>query len=446
MSEVRTVRIGTGAGFAGDRIAPAVDLAKRGALDFLVFECLAERTIALAQQARLHDPSGGFDRLLERRLRAVLPACHANGTRIVTNMGAANPRAAARRAADVARDLGLRGLRVAAVLGDDVLDRTGDIALDELGATVRELGDRVISANAYTGIRGIVAALDAGADVVVCGRVADPALFVAPLVQTHRWAMDDWDRLGKGTLIGHLLECAAQVTGGYFADPGRKDVPNLAEIGFPIAEVGADGNAVVSKLEGTGGQVTRATCIEQLLYEVHDPAAYMQPDVIADFSQVQFERIGPDRVRVTGGTGRRAPAMLKVSVGYRDGWIGEGQISYAGSGCVARGRLAADLVTARLGPLGDDVLERRSDLIGYDAVSRAVRDPRPDPPEIRMRFAARCRTRAGAHRVAEEVEGLYLCGPSGGGGFTGRTQEVVAIASGYIAAPDVCQTHEMTET
>ncbi|MGR3481277.1 acyclic terpene utilization AtuA family protein, partial [Salipiger marinus] len=325
-----TIRIGAGAGFQGDRIGPAVDLAERGGLDFLVFECLAERTIALAQQARLADPAAGFDPRLERRLRAVLPACAKAGTRIVTNMGAANPRAAAARARAVVAELGL-DLKVAAVTGDDVLDRIGGQVLDETGRPARDLGARLISANAYIGVGGIVAALAQGADIVICGRASDPALFLAPLVHHFGWAMDDWTRLGRGTLVGHLLECSAQITGGYFADPGVKDVPGLAHLGFPLAEVAEDGTAVITKLPGTGGLVSRATCTEQLLYEIHDPARYMQPDVIADFSGVTLDQIGPDRVRVAGAGGQAPSGLLKVSVGYRDGWLGEGQISYAGA-------------------------------------------------------------------------------------------------------------------
>lgn len=439
------VRIGAGAGFSGDRIGPAADLAKHGALDFLVFECLAERTIALAQQERLRNPKAGFDRLLERRMRAVLPACARNGTRVVTNMGAANPRGAARRIIEVARNIGLDGLKVAAVLGDDVLDRMGDLDLPEIGTTTGTLGDRVVSANVYIGTSGIVGALDAGADVVVCGRASDPALFLAPLVHAHGWRMDDCDRLGRGTLVGHLLECAAQVTGGYFADPGIKDVPDLAKIGFPIAEVDAQGDAVITKLPGTGGMVTRATCTEQLLYEIHDPAAYLQPDVSADFSDVRFEEVGPDRVRATGARGQPAPDTLKVSVGYLDGWIGEGEISYAGTGCVARARLAGELVAARLDDVNGAILEHRIDLIGFDAVSDGPPQGAYEPSEVRMRFAARCETGGAARRVTEEVEGLYLCGPSGGGGVACRTREVVAIASSLLPSPDVPTTFEIEE-
>ncbi len=438
------VRIGTGAGFQGDRIAPAVDLAERGELDFLIFECLAERTIALAQQARLADPAAGYDPLLERRMRAVLPACALNGTRIVTNMGAANPRAAAERTRAVVRELGLP-LTVAAVTGDDVLGLVGDSLLTETGAPARALEDRLISANAYIGVAGIVEALDAGADIVICGRASDPALFLAPLVHRFGWAMDDWTRLGRGTLIGHLLECSAQITGGYFADPGVKEVPDLAEVGFPLAEVSEDGTAVITKLPGTGGLVTRATCTEQLLYEIHDPARYIQPDVVADFSQVELEEVGPDRVLVTGGSGHPASGQLKVSVGYRDGWRGEGQISYAGANCVARGRLAAEVVHRRLADLGGRILEERSELIGLDAVAPAAARSAADPSEVRLRIAARCADEEAAERIGEEVESLYLCGPAGGGGVSRSSREIIAVASTLIPAASVSVRVELTE-
>ena len=438
------LRIGAGAGFQGDRIAPAVDLAERGHLDYLIFECLGERTIALAQQARSLDPSKGYDPLLERRMRAVLPACVRNGTRIVTNMGAANPHAAAEKTRAVARDLGLTGLRVAAVTGDDVLDRVGEFTLDETGEPASALGDRLVSANAYIGIGGLVEALEAGADVVICGRASDPSLFLAPLVHEFGWAPDDWTRLGRGILVGHLLECAAQITGGYFADPGLKDVPDLANIGHPMAEVDRDGNAVITKLEGTGGLVSRATCIEQMLYEIHDPARYLQPDVVADFSRVNFKEIGPDRIAVTGAAGTEATGLLKVSVGYRDGWLGEGQISYAGANCVARGNLAIALVKERLAGLATSVLEERGELIGVNSVWPATAAG-THASEVRMRYAARCRDMVTARAIGEEVEALYLSGPAGGGGATKSIREVLAIASTLMPAERVSPTFEIKE-
>ena len=213
----------------------------------------------------------------------------------------------------------------------------GAFAIAETGVPVRALGDALVSANAYIGAEPIVLALAAGADVVITGRAADPSLFVAPLVREFGWAVDDWPMLGRGTLVGHLLECAGQITGGYFADPGIKDVPSLDRLGFPLAEVAADGSAVITKVAGSGGAITLATCKEQLLYEVHDPARYVTPDVVADFSGVSLLADGPDRVRVDGATGRARPGLLKVAVGYRDGYIGEGQISYAGAGAARAG-------------------------------------------------------------------------------------------------------------
>jgi hypothetical protein len=436
---MKTVRIGAGAGFSGDRIEPAVELAEKGELDYLVFECLAERTMALAQQARLENPDAGFDPLLERRMRAILPAIGGRKQRIISNMGAANPLGAARRIAEIARELGCAPLRIAAVTGDDVLDRISDYKLEDGGCLVGTLGERLVSANAYVGVGSIVAALEDDADIVICGRASDTALFLAPLVHEFGWAMDDWQSLGRGTLVGHLLECSAQVSGGYFADPGVKEVPNPAHIGFPLAEISEDGNAVITKLPGTGGCVTRATCIEQLLYEIHDPARYYQPDVIADFSNAMLSEIGPDRVAVSGATGVAASGQLKVSVGYRDGWLGEGQISYAGANCVARGNLALAILEERLAVKGSSVLESRSELIGVNAVSPGARSisPANEPPEIRARFAARCLSREDAERVADEVESLYLCGPAGGGGVTRRVREIIGIASAFVPADRV---------
>ena len=305
---MRTIRIGSGAGYSGDRIEPAVELAEKGDIQYLVFECLGERTVALAQQARMKNPDGGYDPLLEERMRAVLPLCAAKGIKIVTNMGAANPEAAARKTAEIAKSLGLSSLKIAAVVGDDVLDacKDGDLPIMEFDGTIKQLGNRLLSANAYLGAEPMAQALTAGADIVITGRASDPALFLAPMIHAFGWAMDDWNLLGQGTVAGHLLECAGQITGGYFADPGYKDVPDLARLGFPIGEVGEDGSLVITKVAGSGGAVTARTCKEQLLYEVHDPKQYLQPDVVADFSQVRVEEIGPDRVRVSGGRGTQA--------------------------------------------------------------------------------------------------------------------------------------------
>ncbi|WP_075258311.1 acyclic terpene utilization AtuA family protein [Herbaspirillum camelliae] len=428
----RKVRIGAGAGYSGDRIEPAAELAERGELDYLIFECLAERTIAIGQQARLADPAKGYDPLLAERMHAVLKTCADKGVRIITNMGAANPMAAAQRVREIARTLGLAHLKVAAVTGDDVLQavQEGDFRIEDNGQPVSSLGERLISANAYLGVAPILEALQAGADVIITGRVADPALVLAPLVHEFGWAADDWDKLGQGTLVGHLLECAGQITGGYFADPGKKDVAGLARLGFPIGEVSADGSAVITKVAGSGGQVTAQTCKEQLLYEIHDPSAYYTPDVVADFSQVQITKIGPDRVAVSGGRGRARPATLKTTLGYRDSFIGEGQISYAGPGAQARAQLAAEIVRERLALTGVETEELRLDLIGMNAIAGPQMSAgAPEPYEVRLRVTGRTASMQQAVRIGNEVETLYTNGPAGGGGATKSAREVIAVLS-----------------
>lgn len=428
----RRVRVGAGAGYSGDRIEPAVELAEHGALDYLVFECLAERTIAIAQQARRKDPQHGYDPLLEARMRAVLPVAVRNGVRIISNMGAANPHAAARRTAQIAQSLGLGGLKIAAVSGDDVLDvvQKGEFRFEESGDEVAAYRDRIVSANAYLGAAAIVDALAAGADIVLTGRVADPSLFTAPLIHEFGWRMDDWATLGQATVVGHLLECAGQVTGGYFADPGYKDVPNLARLGFPIGEVAADGSVVVTKVPHAGGRVSTATCKEQLIYEIHDPSRYLQPDVVADFTAVEVTEEAPDRVRVAGGSGSPRTDTLKVSVAYVDGFIGEGQISYGGPGALARARLALDIVRERLSLTGVAVSELRFDLIGVDSLyGETGAASRAEPAEVRVRVAGRTATAGQAQRIGNEVETLYTNGPAGGGGVTKSSREVLAVQS-----------------
>lgn len=439
---MKTIRIGSGAGYSGDRIEPAIELAEHGELDYLVFECLAERTIALAQQSRLVDPSSGYDPLLSERMRRVLPFVGkgTDGTRrrlrIITNMGAANPLGAASEIRRIAAELGLSGLKVAALTGDDVLAallQQPDQTLDN-GRSLRSLGDRLISANAYLGAEGIIQALRADADVIVTGRVADPSLFLAAQMFEFGWAEDDWALLGRGTLVGHLLECAGQVSGGYFADPGFKDVPDLDRLGFPLAEIDAAGNALISKVAGSGGRIDTATCTEQMLYEVHDPAAYLTPDVSADFTHAAFESIARNQVRVQGADGHARPETLKVSVGFLDGWIGEGQMSYGGPGALARGQLAKDIVLKRLALTGVACEDIRAELIGVNALHGSHLGARAEgePWEVRLRVAARCMDKNDAVRVGNEVETLYTNGPYGGGGASKSVRQVVAVASLFL--------------
>lgn len=445
---MKSIRIGAGAGYSGDRIEPAVELAEKGDIDYLVFECLAERTIALAQRAKMKDPDAGYDPLLADRMYAVLALCRKKGIRIITNMGAANPLAAAAKVREIARSLNLSGLKVAAVVGDDVLDklRDGDYT-DDTGRPLARLGERLLSANAYLGAQALVEALDGGADVVITGRAADPSLVLAPLIHEFGWSMDDWQRLGQGTLAGHLLECGGQITGGYFADPGYKDVAALARLGFPIGEVSEDGTLVITKVEGSGGQVTAASCKEQLLYEIHDPRAYLTPDVVADFSKVVITEIGPDRVRISGAGGTARPETLKVSIGYTDSYIGEGQMSYAGPGALARARLALDIVAERLKIIGVETSEVRYDMLGVNSMhGDRLSASAPEPYEVRIRVAGRTETLREAMRIANEVESLYTCGPAGGGGASKSAKDIVAVVSTLLPRHEVHASVHFEET
>ena len=426
-------RIGSGAGYSGDRIDPAADLAERGRLDALVFECLAERTIARENLTRVKDPARGYTPRLAERMQAVLPGCLRHGVRIVSNMGAANPVAAARVVLGIASGMaGAQGLACAVVLGDDVGElvrsRPG-LPLMESGRPVEDLLPRLVSANAYLGADAICRALDTGAQVVLTGRVADPSLFLAPAMHHFGWRPDDWPRLAAGTVAGHLLECGAQVSGGCYADPVKKPVPDLARLGFPYADIGADGQLWIGKLDGTGGRVDRATCTEQLLYEVHDPAAYVTPDCVLDLTDVDLLPAGIDRVQLQGARARPRTGSYKVTVGYRDGYIGEGQISYAGPNAVAKAKWAAQIVQQRLADAGWRYTEERVDLIGMSSL-HGLPDERPEPYEVRLRLALRTDDRTAAEAVGHETRALHVNGPgSGAGGSDPVVREVLAVQS-----------------
>ena len=415
------LRVGCAAGFSGDRIdaaAPVVrSLVASGGPAVLIFETLAERTLALAQLERRHRPDAGYEPLLEELLRPILADCLAADIRIVSNFGAANPPGAACRIHQLARELGLAAPRIAVVEGDDV---SGERHRSALRSALGKSADRlqVVSANAYLGAEAIAAALDDGAQIVVCGRVADPSLTVGPALAHFGWRGDDWDRIARATMAGHLLECGTQVTGGYYADPGYKDVPGMADLGYPIGEIDANGDCVITKPSGTGGRVDEHTVKEQLLYEVHDPAAYLTPDVIADISAARVERIGADQVRLTGVRGHARPDALKVNVFHETGWLAEGEISYAGARAEARARLAAEVLKERLAGCGT----LRVDLIGVASVFAddngrwLERHDAGDARDVRLRVALKHTERRAAEQLAREVTALYCCGPAGGGG------------------------------
>ncbi len=415
------LRIGCAAGFSGDRTDAALPVVQAliaaGGPSVLIFETLAERTLALAQLARRQDPEAGYEPLLDELLQPVLGLCLAAGVRIVSNFGAANPAGAARRIAALAHALGLRAPRIAVVHGDDLSGPEHHALLEQsLGSAMQGL--KLVSANAYLGAEAIADALLAGAEIVVCGRVADPSLVVGPALAHFGWARDDWDRLARATMAGHLLECGAQVSGGYYADPGFKDVPGLARLGYPIAEIDADGDCVITKPAGSGGRIDAHTVKEQLLYEVHDPAAYLTPDVVADIGSATVEALGPDRVQLRGVRGHARTATLKVNVCHENGWLAEGEISYAGPRAEARARLAGEVLRERLqglGPLRIDLIGVAS-VFGDDAGRWLAARPAGAARDVRLRVALNHEQRAAAERLLREVTALYTCGPAGGGG------------------------------
>lgn len=437
-------RIGAGTGFAGDRFEPARILAAHGDLDALVFECLAERTIGLAHQRMSVADGTGYDRLFLERFESILPVLSPR-TAVLTNAGAADPRGLAHALLPLLEQHPTaRSRRVAAVLGDDVMAALPpDSPIIGTGQTIAELGDRVVSANAYIGAEAAMTALEAGADVVVTGRMGDAALFAAPAAVHFGWSADDPQRMAAPTLVGHLLECAGQLSGGYYADGDRKVVPGLATLGFPFADISSSGDAEFGKVEGTGGLLSRATILEQLLYEIDDPALYQTPDVTLDLRSVRIDETGADRVRVSEGRAAHRPDRLKVSVGVRDGYLAIAGIAYAGIGALARGQLALNIVRERWAEVHHrDPEELRFDLQGHNSL-RPWYQPSVEPSEVRARISLRTFDAAAVTILHREVEALYTNGPAGGGGVETSVKQTTGIVSTLIDRDLVHPTMEM---
>lgn len=428
----RRVRIGWGSAYAEDNLEPARILADHGHLDFLCFDALAERTLALAQVRRMKDPDAGFDLRLDEFGATFLPYSK-QGLRLLTNMGAANPTMAARRLKEQAERLGLDSLRIASITGDDVLAliRESNPRILETGETVLSHPGRLVSANAYIGAEPIIEALGAGADVVVGGRIADPSLALASIAATYNWDLEDWGRLGQGIVVGHILECGTQVTGGNFADPPYRVVPRLDDLGMPFAEVDEDGNAWISKLPMSGGLLSVETVKAQLVYEIHDPGRYLTPDVTADFRHLSVCAEETGKISVRGGGGTTRPATLKVLVGIDEGFQAEAEVSFAGPGALDRARLSEEVLRKRLGSKGLGIDPVRFDLIGVNAIHGGASEACQDPYEVRLRVAARVSTDEMAKRLTHEVEWQYF-GPAGAGGMRGRVVPALAMYSTSI--------------
>lgn len=441
--------LGSGAGFSGDRTDAAIavvdELIRRGEPCALIFETLGERTLAAAHRRMREDPEGGYEPLIDELIEPILEKCLSRGIRILGNFGAADPDGACRRIEALARRLSLPGIALVEVYGDDIRQRLSHLDLVPWEAEVGELPDEtaLVSANVYLGAQPLVEALQLGAEVVVAGRVADPALFLAPLIDHFGWAPDDWDRLAAGMMAGHLGECGSQVSGGYFADPGFKEVPGMAHLGYPIIEVEADGVLVVTKPTGSGGLVTERTVKEQLLYEVHDPASYLTPDVIVDLTKVEVRQLAVDRVEVRGIRGKPAPERLKTTICYDAGWQGEAEISYAGPNALARARLAADVLRERLGFRAPVDLRSRFDIIGHLSVFNDDDGGMPDRSDeqpdgdYRLRLAVEHSERRWVERATQELMALYCAGPAGGGGVRRHFQRRLLSASWLVRREDI---------
>ena len=431
-----TVRIGGGQGFYGDTPRAVQGLLDDG-IDYLCLEALAELTLAILQKDRQKDETRGYTRDLPLYLGAALPAVAAGRTKVITNAGGINPAAATRAAIDTARSLGVTGIRIATVLGDDLMPRLEDIARTtalthlDTGAEFTEFPGTPLFASAYLGARPIADALAQGANVIITGRVADAALFLGPLAYEHGWAWDDWDRLAAGTLVGHLLECSGQSAGGNLSRDWWT-IPRPWDLPYPIAEVEPDATAVITKPKSSGGRVSFDTVRHQLLYEVHDPAAYLSPDVTADFTSATFEDLGHDRVRITDVRGTAATDTYKALLAHHDGWAGEARVAFSWPDADAKAKATAAIFRKRVEEAGLQVDEWCVELWGVDALGGPTVPPTDsEAPECVARVAWRCADPQTAGLVAREMVPLTLSAPPAGltgmGRGAGRPTELLGI-------------------
>jgi len=445
---MKTIRVAAGQGFWGDLLSAPVDQVRRGPIDFLMLDYLAEVTMSIMQKQRARDAAQGYARDFLPLMAEILPDCAQRNIRVVANAGGVNPRACAERVLEEARRKGLAGrVRVGVVTGDDLLDRLPDLI--ERGHALRNMDDgrpltdvlpAVQSANAYIGARPIVTALERNATVVITGRSTDTALTYAPMIWAFGWKPDDWDRLAAGVVAGHINECGAQCTGGNSLI-GWPDVPSLETVGFPIIEAGEDGSFIVTKHQGTGGRVTRPIVTEQVLYELGNPTEYITPDVIADFTTIRMDDAGPDRVRVHGVRGRPNTEKLKVSISYHAGYKAVGTLVYAWPDAVAKAQEADRVLRARLDRMGLRFDEIRTEFVGWNAAHGHLAGPPPaDLAEVEFRFAVRGPAEKAVEAFTREIAPLVLTGPPSVTGFAGgrpRVQEIVAYWPALIDRREV---------
>jgi hypothetical protein len=435
----RIVRIANGQGFWGDNVDAPLELLRGGPIDYLGMDYLAEVTLSIMMRQKLKNPEAGYATDFIDFVRRALPELVAKNVKVITNAGGLNPAACRRKIFEIARELGIEGLKVGIVEGDDLLLRLRELVAEGHSMKNMDTGEPIAahlgamtSANAYIGAQPVAAALGQGAQIVLCGRVTDTALALGPLVHEFGWAADDWDRLAAGTLVGHILECGAQSTGGNFSR--WWEVPELWDVGYPIAEVCADGSFTITKHPGTGGLVTVDTVAEQLVYEMGDPREYITPDVVADFTSIELSQEGPDRVRATGIKGRAKTPFFKLSASYLAGYKAQSQLTVSGPRAIDKARLAAEIVWKRLERAGVTFTaeERDVELVGAGACLPGILDSSVlgiDPPEVILRLGVRSRDKAKLERFGKEIAPLVTAGPPGVTGFSGgraKPQEVVA--------------------
>lgn len=426
---MKSIRIAAGLGFYGDSWRPIKASIERGNVQYVCSDHLAELTLAILHKSRQRDRRLGYTQDLVPMLTDLLPLAVSQNVKFILNAGGLNPLAAREALLAVLRKFGYR-LKIGVVLGDAVLDRLDALRAEgvslahmDTGADIAAVRERLLFANAYLGARPLVEALEAGADIVLTGRVADAALFLAPLVYELGWRWDDWDRLAQGIVVGHLLECSAQATGGNFGGDWRS-IPNLAHIGYPIAQVWENGETVISKASGTGGRVTFDTLREQLLYEVHNPAHYLTPDVDVDMTTLHMQEIGPDQVRVIGASGHPAPETLKLVAGYEDGYVGQASIGYAWPDALAKAQMAAQIVLQQMAETGLKAEETVVEYPGFNSLHGPLADPShaDDLNEVYLRIAVRCADRKEAAKLGRLVPPLGLSGPPFIGGLGGMIE------------------------
>jgi hypothetical protein len=442
------IRVASGQGFWGDDLDAPVRQVEGGPIDVLMMDYLAEVTMSILQKQKARDPKLGYARDVVPLLERILPAVVARGIRVTTNAGGVNPEACAKAIAEAGCRLGLAGkLRIGIVAGDDILGRLDDLlargvelADMDTGRPLREIRDRVVSANAYLGAAPVVEALALGADVVVTGRVTDTGLTLGPLIHRFGWKSDAWDLLAAGTVAGHIIECGAQCSGGNFLG-GWPDVPALEDVGYPIVEAEADGTFVVTKHAGTGGVVSVPSVTEQLVYEMGDPQSYITPDGVADFTTIRLAQEGPDRVRVSGIRGRTATPFLKVSIAYRSGYKAVGTLVYAWPDAVAKAHEADRVLRSRLARIGLRFDEVLTELVGANATHGPLAgEPRADVPEVQLRVGVRGGDRAAVERFTRELAPLILNGPPGVTGFAGgrpKVEEIVAYWPALVPKTEI---------